>query len=273
VADVIAGDIVHPRNLAADQKGSIHDDATASKLGFRGGTVAGSIHMDEFPPLLVRAFGDQWYRTGSLSLLFKFATRDQEPVRAFVEAPGTREQVRAWMETPAGGSGGQSERRRAEPPGQTTLVCEGTAGVGSPSEPSALFARDLRPCDPSELRILSSVKPGDRMDGGVAKIDGDGRAAPRQVVHLCYVTPVASLRGRIGDAVGLFGAIEIRHLRGPVLLGQPYTVEATVAAVGQSPKTEYIWFDSVATDDGGPAASMRMMLRFMKASSPAYAGT
>ena len=35
-----------PRNSAAEVKGSIHDDATASKLGFRGGTVAGSIHMD-----------------------------------------------------------------------------------------------------------------------------------------------------------------------------------------------------------------------------------
>ena len=32
-----------PRNRAAHVSGSIHDDATASKLGFRGGTVAGSV--------------------------------------------------------------------------------------------------------------------------------------------------------------------------------------------------------------------------------------
>ena len=32
-------------------EGSIHDQATAEKLGFRGGTVAGSNHMDLFPPL------------------------------------------------------------------------------------------------------------------------------------------------------------------------------------------------------------------------------
>jgi len=43
-----------PRNSAAEVKGSIHDDATASKLGFRGGTVAGSIHMDQFVPGLLK---------------------------------------------------------------------------------------------------------------------------------------------------------------------------------------------------------------------------
>jgi len=37
------------RNWSADAgEGSIHDDATAAKLGFRGGTVAGSIHMDQY---------------------------------------------------------------------------------------------------------------------------------------------------------------------------------------------------------------------------------
>nr|QQZ49309.1 hypothetical protein JKL49_19875 [Phenylobacterium glaciei] len=37
----ISGEFRRPRNLAQEIKGSIHDDATASKLGFRGGTVAG----------------------------------------------------------------------------------------------------------------------------------------------------------------------------------------------------------------------------------------
>ena len=50
---------------------NIHDDATAQKLGFRGGTIAGSIHMDQFPPVLVEAFGPAWFETGSLSLAFR----------------------------------------------------------------------------------------------------------------------------------------------------------------------------------------------------------
>ena len=53
----LIGPYRRPRNLAQMQKGSIHDDATATKLGFRGGTVAGSIHMEQFPPILLRALG------------------------------------------------------------------------------------------------------------------------------------------------------------------------------------------------------------------------
>ena len=52
-ADTWISEFRKPRNSAAEVKGSIHDDATASKLGFRGGTVAGSIHMDQFVPGLL----------------------------------------------------------------------------------------------------------------------------------------------------------------------------------------------------------------------------
>ena len=55
MTEVITGPIWAARNWSADEgEGSIHDDATASKLGFRGGTVAGDIHMNQFPPVLVK---------------------------------------------------------------------------------------------------------------------------------------------------------------------------------------------------------------------------
>ncbi|MDP6709721.1 MAG: hypothetical protein QF893_25560, partial [Alphaproteobacteria bacterium] len=48
-------------------------------------------------------------------------------------------------------------------------------------------------------------------------------------------------------------------------------LEARIAALGQSPKTEYLWFDSTARDpEGVEVATMRMMLRFMKFSSSLY---
>lgn len=56
-SNVITGPVRRPRNMAAHIAGSIHDDATATALGFRGGTVAGSVHLDQFPPLLIQAFG------------------------------------------------------------------------------------------------------------------------------------------------------------------------------------------------------------------------
>ena len=78
--------------------------------------------------------------------------------------------------------------------------------------------------------------------------------------------------GRQAPAIGLFGAIELRNVNGPMLVGETYRGGGTLLALGESPKTEYVWFDSWADDVAGKRiAEMRMLLRFMKASSPAYA--
>ena len=70
VGRVWTGEFRKPRNSAAEVKGSIHDDATASKLGFKGGTVAGSIHMDQFVPGLLELYGDALVRDrGHVALL------------------------------------------------------------------------------------------------------------------------------------------------------------------------------------------------------------
>jgi hypothetical protein len=278
---ILGGELRQARNGASDQKGSIHDDATASKLGFRGGTVAGSVHMDQFPPLLLRIFGPSFFETGALSLYFQNATIDRELVRAYAEEPRLEEtQIRVYMERVDG-----------------LDVCEGTASLGDFSR-SALRTRDLRGCDPAELRILAALRPG--MELGVEKVRlgperqreriardlcsgplewysapspwGGPIAAPSAAVELLWAAPTRALREHTGRAVGLFGAIEIAHIAGPILLDATYTVTGRVAAVGQSPKTEYLWFDSLAADEqGGEVAAMRMLLRFMKASSPRYA--
>lgn len=279
-----AGPIRHPRNLFSGSAGSIHEDATATKLGFKGGTVAGSVHMDQFPPLLVQAFGDRWFENGTLSLYFRNATTDGEPVQAYVETldvPGGDAQVRAWMTRPDG-----------------TLVAEGTASAGNPEEPTALFARDLRPVDPSGLRLLKNVHPGDRLGPvevpvnaerqrtalrehyltepldwyGDASPWGPAIASPSVTVDLLYTELLKPLKETLGPRVGLFGAIEIRYHAGPVFLDRSYTVSGEIVAVSETPKTEAFWYDSHAHDaDGLRVASMRMMLRTLKASSPLYA--
>src|SRR3954468_19687025 len=85
--NVLAGPLRVPRNAAANAKGSIHDDETAQRLGLRGGTVAGSVHLDLFPPLLIEVFGPRWYERGSISINFKNPTVDREPTQAFVARP------------------------------------------------------------------------------------------------------------------------------------------------------------------------------------------
>jgi hypothetical protein len=268
------------RNGALDQKGSIHDDATAAKLGFRGGTVAGSVHMDQFPPLLLRAFGPGFFETGALSLYFQNATIDRERVRAWAEEPATGvTQIGVFMKREDG-----------------LLVCEGTASLGDHSR-SALRTRDLRGGEPGDLRILAALAPGRELGAEKVRLGperqaqriardlcsgaldwytgpspwGGPIAAPSAAVELLWAAPTRALREHTGRAVGLFGAIEVAHHAGPILLDATYTVSARVVAVGQSPKTEYLWFDSLATDERGrDVASMRMLLRFMKASSPRY---
>jgi hypothetical protein len=282
--DVLAGPERRPRNLAAGVAGSIHDDATATALGFRGGTVAGSIHMDQFPPLAIRAFGSGWFEDGSLSLYFRHATTDGEPVRAFIERPPRQEdvQTRAWATT-----------------SDEVLVAEGTAGRGHPAELSALRSRDMRPVDPAQLRILAEFKPGAMLGDVTLTPDGERQrrridqhgvtepldwytgpspwggpiAAPSAVVDLLYARLLDDAKASMGHHVGLFGAIEIRFWSGPVLLDSRYRVTGEVVAVSQTPKTEVLWFDSQAQDAGGNlVADMRMMLRQLKQSSPLYHG-
>jgi hypothetical protein len=280
--DVFEGPVRKPRNLAAGVAGSIHDDATATALGFRGGTVAGSIHMDQFPPLALRAFGDGWFEDGSLSLYFRHATTDGEPVRAFIERPPHQldVQTRAWATT-----------------SDDIVVAEGTAGRGQPAETSALRSRDLRAVDPAQLRILAGIKPGTLLSEVTLSPDGERQrrridhngitepldwytspspwggpiAAPSTVVDLLYARLLDDVKESMGDHVGLFGAIEIRFRSGPVLLDTPYRVTGEVVAVSKTPKTEVMWFDSWAHDASGKlVAEMRMMLRQLKQSSPLY---
>jgi hypothetical protein len=260
---------------------NIHENETAHKLGFRGGTIPGSIHMDQFPPLLVAAFGPVWFETGSLSLDFRSATVDREEVVAMVASPPATSdvQVAARMERSDG-----------------TLVAIGTAAIGQSDEASHLHTVDLRPADPLGLRILRDVRPGMTRLRHTATIESAAVARRIEAGGLldvldwytgpspwggpvaCPSSVVQLLRNRggefgphVGQAVGLFGAIEIRHHAGPVLLDREYGVEGEVVSVGASPRTEYLWYDTRALGPGGMViASMRMQLRWMKASSPLY---
>ncbi len=79
------------------------------------------------------------------------------------------------------------------------------------------------------------------------------------------------LRPYVGESVGLFGAIEIGYENGPFLLNRQYHLQSEVICVGQSPQTEYVWYETTAQNEAGEiVAKMRMQSRSMKASSPAY---
>ena len=120
----------------------------------RGGTVAGSIHINQFVPLCQQAFGErEWFENGCISAYFMSPTVHLEPVKAFatLPEPGVTT-MELWMETEEG-----------------TKVLEGTAscghGAADPVDaPSALeqrLARE-RPPGPDGLRIMSALTIGER---------------------------------------------------------------------------------------------------------------
>ncbi len=281
--------IGEPRIARNQSDTSIHDPAMAKKLGFRGSAVGGNLHLDIFAPLLVQTYGREWFERGALSLYFQNIVVSGEAVQAIVETP------------PSPGAQTRIHARRADD--HNFLVCEGTGSLGDHSR-SELSTRDLRTSDHGKLRILKGVHPGmilptathaapaqvqrARMESGAinepmdwyvgASPWGGPIASPGTVAALLFRLIVGEnedytrLSSRIVSTNGMFGAFEIAFENGPLMLDRSYRVEGKVVGVGDSPKTEYCWWDAIARDEKGVAVvRMRHLLRFLKASSPLYA--
>ena len=259
-----------PANRSLDAAGSIHDDATAQRLGFRGGTVAGNVHLDQFPPLLVDAFGPAWFERGTLSMYFRTPTTHLEPVQV-VHDPATSN---AWVVTPAG-----------------TIVAEGEAGIDIEPGSTRLRRRDRHEVPVSSLTLLGDLPVGTDLDAGDTVVDherqlallaspdlltepldwyGDASpwgppiACPSVAVDTLWAPFERSLNGTVGRAVGLYGAIELRFERGPLTVGTSYGLQGRVVAVSDSPRTEIFWAETQATDEDGPVATLLMMIRLVK---------
>jgi len=265
-------------NAAATMKGSIHDDAVGRSVGMRGGVVAGTVHLDLFPPLAVKAFGQRWFEQGSVSMFYIYATLHGEEVRAVIKMPpkDTRDaQVEARVETPEG-----------------KIVMQGTLAVGSPKEPTHLRAMEFKNSPQEELRILKGVKPGDALTPRepVARVTeeeitswpsrledwldwyksgspwGSSIVPPSRLAWMMQVYP-----GRTLQAVPFYGATEIRFHNGPVKTNMPYKVNGKAVCVGAGGRTEFYWIHSELHDGSGKLiATMLHLHRLMKAGSPLY---
>jgi len=258
----LEGAWVTPHNRWQAGENSIHNDATAKKVGMRGGTIPGTVHLSHFAPLMTELFGEAWLRQGQISMFYTFATLDGEPVRAVVERPaeGPLENVQllASVETPGG-----------------KTVAKGTVACGRPAAPGYVRGLELTDAPRSEIRILQGMTPGlvtvDREGYEVKEAaDEDGVVRDPQQVYraLQPYSPGVTVTG----AVGFFGATEIVWRAGPVRAATPYRKTARVVSVGASPKTEFAWFDSELRDAAGEViVEMRHMTRWMKQGSKQWA--
>jgi hypothetical protein len=268
-----------PTNNSSHEAGTIHDDATARAHGFRSGTVAGSIHMEQFLPLLEARFGAGWQRTGSLSLCFRQASVDREPVQARIALhPGADGHTAVAMHTEAGqpvldgtasasldDDGAVRRWLRAAKPGATPRILRSlSVGFAARGLPTRVPAADID----RRLPIITEPRPEFTDATGF-----DGRVLPLSAaVHAMRVIeqrlPLAA-----GEFVGLFGAIEWQYLHGPVFAERDYTVQGRVLAIGDSPRTEMLWTETTLHDPtlGIDVARMLMLSRLLKASSPLWA--
>jgi hypothetical protein len=257
-----------PRQMLAHQEYgghvSLHDDATAKKLGFAAaGPIEGPTHFSQFVPLLERLWGREWFETGCLSIHFKSPCVEGDEVRAWVEAgaDGSR-LVRVGMDKRDG-----------------TEVLTGTASIGQ-EPPESELERRVRTLAPAgELVILSELRVGTkgrmiehvRMDHDVAMgklypfslrdklevitepspwyAESTGSSSPwsRAIVPLEMVSVLTGYTGGYAGwsvkqpSIGLIGDLEVRMLRGPLFVGEDYVLDREIVALSDGRRTESYW--------------------------------
>lgn len=258
--DKLVAEWVQPINRWADLPDSIHNDAVATKIGMRGGTIPGTVHLDHFVPLIHDTWGVDWYKSGGISMYYTYATTHMEDVRAVMARPTSENsaKVDAFVETPEG-----------------QIVCKGSLSIGNPIEPNYVASLPLEDSPRSELRILDLMEVGMECPAkdDVVATEGMGSGPYEGIVELptglFQMLQAGAPAGTLKKAVGFYGATEIRTVKGPILVDTEYRRVGKVVCLGTSPKTEYVWIDSQLFDksSGEVVVEMRQFTRFMKASS------
>ena len=299
-ADSLAGPWRRPHQMlhaqTYDSHASIHDDATAQKLGFQGGTIEGPTHFSQFAPLCERLWGKAWFETGSISAHYRNPSFEGEEVQAILAKPEPGQM--------------QSVIQMVKRDG--TEVLRGTASVGVGKLPTALEQRltELKPLpDPV---ILRDVKVGMKTARQTVRMDfeqnmgdlypfsladklkvitepspyyrdgasnGSDNPWGRPIIPIEMLSVLFQYRSKEdrlpmrGPAVGLFADQEIRLTRGPLFVGEDYQTEREVIALSGSRRTESLWVrTSVFAAGDVPVASMLLNLASIKDSYAPYSG-
>jgi hypothetical protein len=292
---VLCGPLRAPKQMLAEQEydghTSIHDNATAQKLGFKAATIEGPTHFSQFAPLGVALWGDRWLEHGCLSAHYRSPVYEGEEVRAFVRRPHAGvELAEIWMLRANGDE-----------------ILRGSASVG-PHFPASALDERLRSLPPlADPVILADVKVGMRSARTAVRMDleqnmgalypfslaqklkritepspfyrGADNPWGRPIVPVEMISVLMQYSSRDdgfktrGPAVGLFADQEIRLLNGPVRVGEPYDIEREVVALTGSRRTESVWVRSTLYARGTEQkiAAMLLNLATMKETYAPYA--
>jgi hypothetical protein len=291
----LSGPLRAPQQMLAEQEydghTSIHDDATAQKLGFKAATIEGPTHFSQFAPLGFALWGNRWLEHGCISAHYRSPVYAGEEVRAFLRRP------------PAGAALAEIWMLRAN----GDEILRGSASVGPDFPPSALDERLRTLPQLADPVILADVKVGMRSARTPVRMDLEqnmGALYPfslaqklkritepsplyadadnpwrRALVPVEMISVLMQYSARDdgfktrGPAVGLFADQEIRLLRGPVLVGEAYDIEREVVALTGSRRTESMWVRSTLYARGTEQriAAMLLNLATMKETYAPYA--
>lgn len=281
---VLIGPYRSPRNMLTEQTygghASIHNDETAQKLGFKGGTIEGPTHFSQFAPLGFALWGERWFSEGCLSVSYRAACYEGENVRAFMAKPeGGATQVEIRLERADG-----------------TEILRGTASIGADNPPSALERKLAELSPPGKRVILRDVAPGMRRPRLKVRMGADnqmgklypfslneklavitepspwygsaasdtpwGRAViPVEMVSVLLNHVAADDPWTIyGPTVDLFTDQEIRMIAGPLFVGDEYEIEREVVALSGSRRTESIWIRTSVYRPGESMVLATMLL-------------
>lgn len=265
-SDALIGPLRSPRQMLATQEydshASIHDDATAQKLGFKGGTIEGPTHFSQFAPLCVALWGSSWLERGTLSAHYRNPCFEGERVRAYVAKPQPgANQTAIWMLREDG-----------------IEILRGTASIGDDHPPTALAQRLTELKAPEQRVILRDVTVGMRSPRLRVRMGADqhmgalypfsladkltvitepsawyaantgttspwGRAIiPFEMISVLLNHSTWSVQFPVkGPVVGLFADQEIKLIEGPLFVGEDYEIEREVVALSGSRRTESMW--------------------------------
>ncbi len=297
--DNLIGPWRSPRQMLADQvyddHVSIHDDATARRLGFKGGTIEGPTHFSQFAPLGERLWGDAWFETGCLSAHYRNAAVEGEEVQAVIvkPPPGAREaeirmikrdgaEILRGTASVAGAEGPTAlERRLAEglpPLRDPVILADVRVGMKSARQRVRMsMDQTMGALYPFSLRnkLAAITEPSWLYDPERAHESKWGRAAiPIEMLSVLFQSTAHDDGFPVrGPAVGLFADQEIRVVEGPLFVAEDYELEREVVAMSASRRTESLWVRTSVVRLGSDrvVAIMLLNLASLKDSYAPYA--
>lgn len=261
----ITGPFRTPRQMLADQEydghASVHDEATADKLGLAGAPIEGPTHFSQFDPLGVAMWGAQWYEHGCISSHFENMVIEGEQVQAIA------------MRT------GASSARVTAAKSDGSSVLSGSMTLGPDHPLTELDQRLSALKDPGELFIVDQLTIGEKSTPRRVSMSFDennGHLYPfslndklasitemspwyreespwgRPIIPTEMVSVLAHKAGGVGTvrgpAVGLFIDLEVRMVNGPLFVGDEYELVHEIVGLGQSRRVESWWTKTVISD-------------------------